>query len=253
MVRFPPWAWVTFAVVLLGLLAVDMACHRGARCDSPRRAAMWSAMWIAVGLAFAVFVQIVCCQEAAVDYLAAYLIEKSLSLDNLFVFLVVFRSLSIPEACQRTALTWGVLGALVLRGAFIGAGAAAVQRFDAVTFVFGGLLLVAAWRSLQHAPAAAGRRNHDPTRPDGPEVRPARRACLADRAAARRLLLAVALERHRALRRDLDGPRGAGRRAHGRGPARPGHRRDHLPAQDAGAPPAGHRDRADLLRGRHPA
>lgn len=151
--NFSLGAWLTFAAVLLGLLSLDMLSHRGGRGDSTRAAVAWTVAWVLVGVGFSGFVAATCCRGAAGEYLAAYFIEKSLSLDNLFVFLIVFRSLKIPEELQRTALTWGVLGALLFRALFVAAGVAAVERLQVVTYLFAGILLLAAWRSLR-APGA---------------------------------------------------------------------------------------------------
>lgn len=149
---FPLWAWVVFSVVLLALLAVDLFVHRGHRADSRRSAVVWTVIWIATGLGFGVFVWAMWGGQAALDYIAAYLIEKSLSLDNLFVFLLIFSSLRVPEDVQRTALSWGVFGALVFRALFVAVGVVALTRFDWVSYVFGGILLVAAWRAAREDP-----------------------------------------------------------------------------------------------------
>jgi tellurite resistance protein TerC len=151
-VHFPLWAWVVFSVVLLALLAVDLFVHRGHRADSRRSAVVWTVIWIATGLGFGGFVWCMWGSQAALDYVAAYLIEKSLSLDNLFVFLLIFGSLRVPENVQRTALSWGVFGALVFRALFVGVGVVALSRFAWVSYVFGGILLIAAWRAAREDP-----------------------------------------------------------------------------------------------------
>lgn len=149
----PQWAWVSFAVVFAALLAIDLYAHRGERADSRKTAILWSVVWIVAGLLFAVFVWFQWGRAAAVDYVGAYLIEKSLSVDNLFVFLVIFQMLRIPKEHQRTVLSWGIFGALVLRGVFIFLGVAAIDRYHWVVYVFGGLLLWAAWRTFREDPA----------------------------------------------------------------------------------------------------
>lgn len=148
----PIWAWSAFGGILAGLLALDLFLHRGQRETSRRAAVVWSVVWIAAGLAFAGFVYAVAGPDRAVEYVAAYAIEKSLSLDNLFVFLVVFKSLQIPKENQRRGLSWGILGALAFRAAFIFLGAAAIQRWSWIAYVFGALLLVAAWRAFLGVP-----------------------------------------------------------------------------------------------------
>lgn len=152
MQNIPLWNWFLFGGVLLGFLAIDIYVHRGERHDSKRTAVAWSVIWIAVGLAFGGVVWWEFGGHAAADYLGAYLIEKSLSMDNLFVFLIIFKMLHIPRENQRTALSWGIFGALILRAIFIFAGAAAIERYHWVVYVFGGLLLFAAWRTFVEDP-----------------------------------------------------------------------------------------------------
>jgi tellurite resistance protein TerC len=133
-------------------LALDLFLHRGQRETSRRAAIAWSVVWIVAGLAFALFVQATLGPERAIEYVAAYAIEKSLSLDNLFVFLIVFKSLSIPKENQRRGLSWGIFGALAFRAVFIFLGAAAIERWSWIAYVFGALLLVAAYRAFLGVP-----------------------------------------------------------------------------------------------------
>jgi tellurite resistance protein TerC len=149
----PAWAWALLGVILIIALAIDLVAHRGDHVDSRRRALAWSVAWIVLALGFNVFVAVRFGAEAGEQFLAAYLLEKSLSVDNLFVFLVVFGALAIPPAQQRRVLTWGILGAIVMRGVLIFAGAAALHRWHAVTYVFGAILLIAALKMLREAPA----------------------------------------------------------------------------------------------------
>lgn len=137
---------------MAGLLALDLYLHRGHRETSRRAAIAWSVVWIVAGLGFAGFVLAVSGTERAIEYVAAYAIEKSLSLDNLFVFLIVFKSLSIPKENQRRGLSWGIFGALAFRAVFIFLGAAAIERWSWIAYVFGVLLLVAAWRAFLGVP-----------------------------------------------------------------------------------------------------
>ncbi|MFP2961326.1 TerC/Alx family metal homeostasis membrane protein [Myxococcus sp. 1LA] len=149
----PPWIWVVFWAVVLVLLAVDLLAHRGRHGESHRAAIIWSGVWIAAGLLFNVLVWHVLGARAAQEYLAAYFIEKSLSLDNVFVFLVIFRSLAIPTRAQHQVLFLGIFGALVFRALFIFVGAAAMERWAWVSYVFGGILLVTAWRVFREDPS----------------------------------------------------------------------------------------------------
>jgi len=106
------------------------------------------AFWIGVALAFGVWVAVARGTTAATEYYAAYLLELSLSVDNMFVFVIVFSTLHIPGASQRRVLAWGVTGALVFRAAMIGAGIGLLQRFEWIIYPFGALILFAAWRML---------------------------------------------------------------------------------------------------------
>lgn len=146
------WEWGVFGGVFFSLLVLDLVSHRGEHQQSRKAAIAWSIIWIVAGLAFTFFVWSVHGGGDASDYLAAYFMEKSLSLDNLFVFLIIFESLNIEPKHQRTPLSWGIFGALIFRGIFIFAGAAALERWDWVSFVFAGLLLVAAVRTFRESP-----------------------------------------------------------------------------------------------------
>jgi tellurite resistance protein TerC len=150
----PLWGWITFAVTVSVLLAIDLFAHRGERGGSRRSAYIWSCIWIAAGLLFTIFVWLAFGAARAHEYLAAYLIEESLSLDNLFVFLIVFNNLAIPKEYQHNVLYWGIFGALVFRAVFIYLGIAAIERFAWVSYVFAAILLLAAWHSFREDPAA---------------------------------------------------------------------------------------------------
>ncbi len=145
----PAWAWALLAVIVCVSISIDLFAHRGDRVDSRPRALAWSIGWIVVALAFNVFVALRFGAQAGEEFLAAYLLEKSLSVDNLFVFLLVFSALRIPITEQRRVLTWGIAGAIFTRGILIFLGAAAVQRWHGLLWVFGGLLVVAAVKLLR--------------------------------------------------------------------------------------------------------
>lgn len=148
----PAHAWPTLAVSLGVLLAVDLFSHRGGRASTPRAAILFTVLWVAAGLLFNVYVWATMGGDKAHEYLAAYLIEKSLSLDNLFVFLLIFQSMKIPKAEQHTVLSWGIFGALVFRALFVFLGVAAVERWEWVTYVFSAILLLAAIRAFREDP-----------------------------------------------------------------------------------------------------
>jgi hypothetical protein len=147
---FPFWAWVTFAALVAVLLFLDLfVFHRGAK-EVPFREAMWlSGFWIAISLVFGGFVWVVAGPSAGGEYLAAYLIEKSLSLDNVFVFAVIFSAFAVPRKYRYHVLFWGVIGALVARAVFILAGTSLLSAFDWLVFVFGAFLLFTALRMFR--------------------------------------------------------------------------------------------------------
>ena len=113
-----------------------------------KRSALWVAWWVALGLAFGVWIASTQQGTAAAEYYAAYLLELSLSVDNLFVFMIIFSELNIPADHQRRVLGWGIIGALVFRAVMIAAGLALIQRFHWILYLFGAFILFAAWRIL---------------------------------------------------------------------------------------------------------
>jgi tellurite resistance protein TerC len=137
----PPWGWIAFAAVVLIMLTVDLVAHRGAHVIGFREAAAWSGVWVGVSLIFALVLGLTMGTGAAVDFTTAWLLEKSLSVDNLFVFAVIFGYFKVPRAYQHRVLFFGVLGALLFRGIFLAAGVAIVTRFTAVLFLFGAVLV----------------------------------------------------------------------------------------------------------------
>ena len=154
----PLWAWGLLVVAILAMIATDALAHRGDRVDSPKRALAWSGVWIAVAVAFGVFVALRFGRGAGEAYFAAYLVEKSLSVDNLFLFLAIFAALDIPRSEQRRVLTWGILGALVTRGLFIAIGSVVIARWHAVTYGLGVLLVVTAIKMFRGTESKASSR-----------------------------------------------------------------------------------------------
>jgi tellurite resistance protein TerC len=143
-------AWVGLLALIVTLLLVDLLVfHRKAHEIGTKEAAVESAVWISIGLSFFVLVHVVWGAKAGGEYLAGYLIEKSLSVDNVFVWAVIFSYFVVPRRYQHRVLFWGIFGALVLRAVFIFAGVALIARFDWVLFVFGGFLLFTAVRLLR--------------------------------------------------------------------------------------------------------
>jgi len=134
--------WVIFNVFVLGVLALDLlVLHRKAHAVSLREALAWSSVWVSLALLFAVGVYVVRGEEKALEFLTGYVIEWSLSVDNLFVFLVIFSYFAVPPLYQHRVLFWGILGALVLRAIFIATGTALLANFHWMIYVFGGFLV----------------------------------------------------------------------------------------------------------------
>jgi tellurite resistance protein TerC len=140
----PGWAWVAAGCVILGLLAVDLLVNRGQ--PGMRRAVLVSAAWVAAGSVFGIAITVWQGGDAGQEYFAAYLIEKALSVDNIFVFALLFQAFAVPPAYQHRVLFAGVLGALALRAGFIAAGAALLESLSWAFYIFGAFLLVAALR-----------------------------------------------------------------------------------------------------------
>jgi tellurite resistance protein TerC len=134
--------WILFNLFVLLMLALDLGVfNRRARSVSFREALGWSAMWIGLAAAFAVIVYFWHGRTASLEFATGYLIELSLSVDNLFVFLVIFRYFRVPGELQHRVLFWGILGALITRGVFIFAGVGLIQRFHWIIYIFGALLV----------------------------------------------------------------------------------------------------------------
>lgn len=149
MLDVPLWAWAALAAVILTMLAIDLLGHRGAHIIGFREAAWWSAAWVGLSLVFAVVVFLTLGTTAGIEFTTAWLLEKSLSVDNLFVFALIFAYFKVPREYQHRVLFYGVIGALVFRGIFIAAGVAVVSQFTAVLFVFAAILLWSAWKLIK--------------------------------------------------------------------------------------------------------
>ena len=144
-----PLAWAIFGVVVAAMLALDLGVfHRQAHAVRGREAALWSVVWISVALLFNLGICLRSGTDRGLEFFQAWLIEKALSVDNLFVFLAAFSFFAVPENLQHRVLFWGILGALITRGLFIALGAALLGAFHWVTYIFGVFLVVTALRLL---------------------------------------------------------------------------------------------------------
>jgi tellurite resistance protein TerC len=134
--------WILFNLFALGMLVLDLLVfHRGGRVMRSREALAWSGMWIALAAAFAGLVFFWQGRQVALEFATGYVLELSLSVDNLFLFLVIFRYFSVPEQHQHSVLFWGVLGAILMRGFFIFAGVRLIHRFHWIVYLLGALLI----------------------------------------------------------------------------------------------------------------
>jgi tellurite resistance protein TerC len=137
------WLWAGFNVFVLAMLALDLGVfHRNAHAVSLREAGIWSAVWIALALLFNLGVWKFLGPQPGVEFLTGYLIEKSLSIDNIFVIALLFAYFKVPDKYQHRVLFWGILGALAMRAGFILAGAALLERFHWIIYIFGGFLIL---------------------------------------------------------------------------------------------------------------
>ena len=151
--------WILFNVFALGMLLVDLRLHRRGRAVGFRAALSWSAAYVVLAAAFAVLLYFWQGHQVALEFITGYVLEVSLSIDNLFVFLIIFNYFAVPDEQQHRVLFWGVLGALLLRGIFIGAGVGLISRFHWVLYVFGTLLIISGIRFC-----VSGDRKIDPAR-----------------------------------------------------------------------------------------
>ena len=145
-----PGHWVVLGVVVVILLGMDLFRHRDDHEPSFREALIESSAWVACGLAFAAYVFISFGDQAFAEYLSGYLIEKALSVDNVFVWSMLFTSMAIPLKYQHRVLFYGIFGALVLRGIFIFLGAALLDQFKVLLLVFGVFLIITGLRVIRH-------------------------------------------------------------------------------------------------------
>ena len=142
-----PVLWLGFLLGAFAVVVIDLRVSSG-KTVTPRTAAIWTGIWIALSLGFAGFLFSLGGTRVAVPFLTAYVIEYALSVDNLFVFLVIFSFFKVSSAAQHRLLYWGILGAFALRGALIFLGASLITRFEWILYIFAALLLYTAWKML---------------------------------------------------------------------------------------------------------
>jgi tellurite resistance protein TerC len=150
LVTVPIWAWAAVLGVILAMLAIDLLAHRRAHAVGVREALAWSAVWVALGLAFGAVIWWAWGGEFAGQYFAGYVIEKSLAVDNVFVFAIIFGYFAVPREYQHRILFYGVLGALVFRAVFIAAGSVLIASFAWILYVFGAFLVLTGIRMALH-------------------------------------------------------------------------------------------------------
>ena len=135
--------WTVFGAVVTVMMALDLGVfHRKAHEVSVKEALVWTAIWVTLGLAFGAFLYLHYDHPKAAEYLACYLTEYALSVDNIFVFLVIFTYFAVPSDCRHRVLFWGILGALGMRAAFLVGGVALIQKFHWTVYVLGGILIL---------------------------------------------------------------------------------------------------------------
>ena len=145
----PLWLWLAVIAFIVVMLAIDLVAHRKAHVIGVREAAMWSAIWIALGVGFGAIVWAVWGADFGQQYFAGYLIEKSLAVDNVFVWAIIFAHFAVPAQFQHRVLFLGVLGALVFRGIFIAGGALLIQNFSWILYIFAAFLLYTGFRMIR--------------------------------------------------------------------------------------------------------
>ena len=145
----PLWFWIAFHIGVFIVLAIDLVgFNRKAHVITIREATIWSIVWVTLSLSFNVLVYHLKGPQAALEFFTGYLIEYSLSVDNIFVFVLIFTYFQVPKKYQHRVLVWGIIGALIMRGIMIWLGVALVERFHFVLYIFGAFLLITGFRML---------------------------------------------------------------------------------------------------------
>jgi tellurite resistance protein TerC len=141
--------WLSFSLFVLGMLALDLGVfHRKSHAVSVKEALTWTAVWITISMLFNLFVYFYFGNEKALEFFTAYLVEKSLSVDNIFVIIMIFAYFRVPDSYQHKVLFWGIFGALVMRVIFIFAGIELIHKFHWLIYIFGGFLIITGMRMV---------------------------------------------------------------------------------------------------------
>ncbi len=143
--------WVYFNIAIVFFLALDLFLHKDAKKISFKEAVLWSVIWITVSLLFCVFIYYERGHQPAVEFLTGYLLEKALSVDNLFVFIMLFTYFRTPKQYLHKVLFWGVFGAIIMRAIFIFFGISLIQNFHAILYLFGAFLIYAGYKMVFHS------------------------------------------------------------------------------------------------------
>jgi tellurite resistance protein TerC len=149
-VDVPTWGWIAFVAFIIAMLAIDLFLHRDHHAVTIKEAAIWSLVWVAMGTTFGGVIWWLEGSTLATQYITGYLIEKSLSVDNIFVFALIFSYFAVPLKFQHNVLFWGIFGALVFRAIFIFAGIALLEQFHWMIYVFGAFLIGTGIRMFFH-------------------------------------------------------------------------------------------------------
>lgn len=145
------WLWIGFNLFVLAMLAIDLGVfHRKAHTVSIKEAAIWSGVWITLAMVFNAGIYFFSGPEPALQFFTGYLIEKSLSVDNIFVFVLLFSAFAVPASYQHRVLFWGILGALIMRGIMIALGTVLLDTFHWILYLFGAFLIVTGVRMAFH-------------------------------------------------------------------------------------------------------
>ena len=144
-----PLLWIGFTAFVLAMLALDLGVfHRKAHAVGHREALIWTLVWVSLAVSFNVWIFLRFGSQLGLEFLTGYLIEYSLSIDNIFVFIIIFRYFSVPAASQHRALFWGILGALIMRAVFILLGAALIENFHWIIYLFGAFLVYTGYKMV---------------------------------------------------------------------------------------------------------